>query len=412
MPNQEPILPYCVRAVHCDYRSSDEEVYQALKRVTAPLDRSWERLRKARRIGIKFNQDWNKDRVPYYMGHRQQLISDPVARAVLRLLQENTNADLFAIDVGVEAPSPGHGREYCTNLLHVFKEFNLPYIDGHTDEVEWVPVPGGGQMFERYPVPRCTVEADEIISVQKLKNHMFMGVTLCMKNLFGLIPIQPKGRPRTYYHHLVRMPYMLADLGRIFNPALNIIDGLVCQAGEEWGKGENPRICNTLIAGDQVVATDTCAMTLMGHDPKSDWLTPPFHRDRNAILVAAQGGFGPKDISEVDFQSEVQAPVGHFFSRETDSREMTVSWRRSMAEQGLHYLEHKKEYIDRYAGQYILLQAGEVRWADSSGLITISRRQLSGDHPEQSMFLKYVDPEEEEKEHFEVYEHALAHMPA
>jgi uncharacterized protein (DUF362 family) len=411
MANMHPTKSYRVRAVHCDYRSGDEEVYQALKRTTSGLDRSWERLRKARRIGIKFNQDWNKDRVPYHAGHRQQLISDPVARAVLRLLQEETTAELFAIDVGVEPPAPGHGREYCTNLMHVFNEFNVPYIDGHKDDVVWVPVPGGGQMFERYPIPRCTAEADEIISVQKLKNHMFMGVTLCMKNLFGLIPIQPLGRPRGYYHHLVRMPYMLADLARIFHPALNIIDGLVCQAGEEWGKGENPRICNTLMAGDQVIATDTCAATLMGHDPKSDWLTPPFHRDRNAILVAAQGGLGPSDISEVDFESEVQAPVGHFFTKELDSREMIVSWRRTMAEQGLYYLQHKKELIDRYAGQYILLQMGEVRWADPSGNITVSRRHLAGDHPEQSMWLKFVDPEEAEQEHYEVYEEALANIP-
>ena len=56
-------------------------------------------------------------------------------------------------------------------------------------------------------------------------------MTLCLKNLFGLMPIQPAGRPRHYYHHLVRMPYMLADLGRIYNPALNILDGLVTQAG-------------------------------------------------------------------------------------------------------------------------------------------------------------------------------------
>ena len=35
------------------------------------------------------------------------------------------------------------------------------------------------------------------------------------------------------------MPYMLADLGRIFNPTLCIIDGLIGQAGREWGNGRN-----------------------------------------------------------------------------------------------------------------------------------------------------------------------------
>jgi len=29
------------------------------------------------------------------------------------------------------------------------------------------------------------------------------------------MPKQPLGRPRWYYHHLVRMPYMLADIGQI-----------------------------------------------------------------------------------------------------------------------------------------------------------------------------------------------------
>ncbi len=129
-------------------------------------------------------------------------------------------------------------------------------------------------MFERYPLPQPVLDADALVSVQKMKNHTFMGVTLCLKNLFALMSIQPEGRPRVYYHHLVRLPYMLADLGRIMDPALNIIDGLVAQAGMEWGRGEYPRICNALIAGDQAVATDACGTWLMGHDPQADWLPP------------------------------------------------------------------------------------------------------------------------------------------
>lgn len=401
--------PYCVRAVSCDYQASDEKVYQALKRATEPLNRSWDKLRKAKRIAIKFNQDWSPDRVITHQGHRQQLVSDPVGRATLRLLLENTTAELFAIDVGVEGPPPGKTRLDCTNLLPVLREFHVPFINGHEDPVKWVSVPGGGQMFNQYPVPRSAVEADAVVSVQKLKNHMYMGITLCLKNLFGLMPLQQNGgRPRHYYHHLVRMPYMLADIGRIFDPALNIIDGLVCQAGEEWGRGDNPRICNTLIAGDQVIATDACGAFLMGHDPQSDWLTPPFHRDRNALLVAAQSGFGTVDLDQIDFHSEVQAPVGHFFAKEIDSRDTIVSWRHSMAEQGLYYLDHKDEIIRQYAGQYILLQMGQVRWADPRGHINVSRRQLAGDHPEQSLWLKYVDPQDIEEEHFEVYSQVLA----
>jgi hypothetical protein len=401
-----------VRAVHCDYQSSDELVYQALKRATDPLEQAWEKLGKARRIGIKFNQDWTPGNVKVHAGHRQQLVSDPVARATLRLLQERTSAEIYAIDIGVDAFGSGASREACTNLLPVLNEFGVPFIDGIDKPVAWVSVPGGGQMFEKYPVPQVTTETDAFISVQKLKNHGFMGVTLCLKNLFGLIPLMPNGRPRHYYHHLVRMPYMLADLGRIFNPTLNIIDGLVSQAGEEWGRGENPRICNTLIAGDQVIATDACGTYLMGHNPLSDWLTPPFHRDRNALLVAAEGGFGTVKLDEIDFQSEVVSPVGEFFAKVSDTQETVVSWRRTTAEQALYFLEHKQEISAEHPGDYILLQMGQVRWADKGGNIRGSRRQLSGEHPEQAMWLKYIEPQEEEGEHYEVYEKTLQQMQA
>lgn len=261
---------YTVRAVHCDYRSSDEEVYQALKRATAPLERTWEKLYKARQIAIKFNQDWLAERVVRYQGHRQQLVSDPVARATLRLLRERTTAELIAVDIGTEGVYHHVTDGSSASLRPVFREYNVPYIEGEKVPTVWASVPGGGQMFAFYPVPQPAVEADAFVSVQKLKNHQFMGVTLCLKNLFALVALQPGGRPRIYYHHLVRMPYMLADLGRIFDPALNIIDGLVTQAGMEWGNGEHPRLCNTLIAGDQVVATDACGTYLMGHDPQTD----------------------------------------------------------------------------------------------------------------------------------------------
>ena len=54
---------YKVRAIHCDHLADDETVYQALKRATAPLEKSWAKLRAAKSIAIKFNQDWVLDRV-------------------------------------------------------------------------------------------------------------------------------------------------------------------------------------------------------------------------------------------------------------------------------------------------------------------------------------------------------------
>lgn len=395
-----------VRAVHCDYQATDQQVYEALKRVTAPLDRAWAKLKKADRIAIKFNQAWPPGEMVYHEGQLLQLVSENVARATLRLLREETDAELICTEISVVGRREAREDNSTITFLSLLQEYDVAFVDGDLPPHKVYPVPGGGQMFRQYLLPERVVDADAFVSVQKLKNHGFMGVTLCLKNLFGLMPTEPHGRSRAYYHHLVRMPYMLADLGRIFNPTLNILDALVSQAGREWGD-PNPRVTNALIAGDQVIATDACATHLMGHDPQADWLTPPYHRDRNALLVAAQGGFGTVNLDEIDFQSEVVAPLGEFYARITDVRSRVVSWRRTTAEQALYYLDHQREFVRKYAGEYILLQENEVRWHDKSSHFWASRRKLAGERPDQALWLKYVDPEEAEGEHYAVYERAL-----
>lgn len=404
---------YQVGAVRCDYQASEDEVYESLTRLTEPLDHVWERLAKARRIGIKFNQDKPTDRWVYHEGQLQQLVSVKVARAFLRLLRQRTKAELFCVDVSFYAMYQGTDPQETGTLIQTLREFGVEYIDATKPPYKTYEVPGGGQMFGRYVLPQPAVEADEFVSVAKMKNHAFMGITLSLKNLFGLMPGEPHGHTRTYFHHLVRMPYMLADMGRIFDPVLNIVDGLVGQAGQEWGNGkeEGPaRVANALVAGDHTIATDACAAYLMGHDPQSDWLTPPFHRDRNALLVAAEGGFGTVDLEEIDFRNEVEAPVNEFFANLTDSSQIVHSWRRTTCEQALYYRDNLDWFVQRYAGRYILLQEGQVRWDHEVSDLKQSRRRLSGDRPEQAMWLKYVDPDEAEAERYEVYEKALAHI--
>jgi uncharacterized protein (DUF362 family) len=397
---------HSVRAVHCDWRADDETVYQSLKRATEPLTRAWDRLANARRIAIKFNQDKDLPHLVLYQGHRQQLVDDSVVRATLRLLRERTTAEIVVSDCSFYKhydKFPGD----TTQIRPVLDEFGVRYVDGMSSVV-WADVPGGGLMFDRYPVPAAVHEADETLSVQKLKSHGFMGITLTTKNLFGWMPFEPQGRPRVYYHHLVRMPYMLADLARLYNPALSILDGMVCQAGEEWGNGADlVRFGNCLVAGDNCIATDAVGAHLMGHPVEEDWQSGPFHRDRNHLRVATEGGYGEHRLDHINWTSEVTAPVDQFFSKVTDSRETVSSWRRTTAEQALFFRDNRALF-DKYAGNYILLQMGEVKWHDPSGIVRASRRVLSGDNKDQAMWMKYIDPAESEREHFEVYERTLA----
>ena len=92
-----------VRAVHCDHRAGDEEVYQALKRATDPLERSWDKLQKARRITIKFNQAWPPERLVYLNGQLQELVDYKVARATLRLLRERTSAEIVCTEISTDS---------------------------------------------------------------------------------------------------------------------------------------------------------------------------------------------------------------------------------------------------------------------------------------------------------------------
>jgi uncharacterized protein (DUF362 family) len=398
--------PYTVRAVHCDHQASDEDIYAALQRAANPLENAWKKLRAARRIVIKFNQDWVNE-PPHFQGHHRELVSKQAARAVLRLLRENTSADLLAADASFFQAYENAPLGSTATLRDLFREFAVEYVDANAAPIVPTQVPGGGLMFNTYFMPKRVLEADAVVSVQKMKNHAFMGISLCLKNLFGLMPTELNGgRPRLYYHHLVRMPYMLVDIGRIFNPVLNIIDGLTSTAGQEWGS-QHPRISNTLLAGDHPITTDACAATLMGHDPHADWLTPPYHRDRNALLIASENGWGTTDLSKIDYHSEAVAPLGEYFAHITDSTERVINWRRTTAEQALIYRDRQREFIARYSGQYILLQQGQVRWHSKSGRLAVSRRVLSGDYPDEALWQKYVDPDEQEGENYEIYERTL-----
>jgi len=402
---------YAVRAVRCDHRADDEAVYEALARATAPLARSWARLGKARKIAVKLNQDFPKKLRVIWRGRRRQLVCDAVARALFRLLRERTDAELVCVDAGFWQVHHHAEVAETMSIGPILREFDVRYVDGSQPPNRTCRVPGGGRMFREYTMVTELLDADALVSVAKMKNHKLMGITGCLKNLFGLMPGTPWGRPRRYYHHLVRMPYVLADIGRILDPALNVVDGLVAQAGMEWNKAEAlGRVMDTLIAGDHAVATDACMAHLMGHDPTTDWLTQPFLRDRNALLVAAEGGFGTVDLDRIDFASE-PAPrePGVFYCHEREPLDLRVSWRRTMCEEALRYRDNRDKFKE-YTGQYVLLQDGEVRWHSADGQLRQSRSRLSGNRPEHALFFKYVDPAETEGEHDEVYEQALAHL--
>jgi uncharacterized protein (DUF362 family) len=134
----------------------------------------------------------------------------------------------------------------CLNLRHV------------KDRVK-VDIPHG-ETLNSIVVPRIVTES-AIVSAAKLKTHMSTGVTLGMKNMFGLLPDKLKGK-----YHLKGISKVIADINTVLKPALTVIDGIVGMEGRGPSDG-TPVQMDLITAGNDPVATDATACRVMGFDP-------------------------------------------------------------------------------------------------------------------------------------------------
>ena len=164
-----------VRAAHCDYRATEEEIYQTLRRITDPLTHAWKPIETAKKVVMKLNMMKPAERIIYFEGRRRELVDDAVCRAVLRLIKEHTTAQLVATDTNPY--THGHRMPPGFNYEHHLKEFDVQFVDSNLPPFKAYDVPGGGSMFDRYTLSACFDDADAVVSVAKMKNHAFMGIT-------------------------------------------------------------------------------------------------------------------------------------------------------------------------------------------------------------------------------------------
>src|SRR5262245_63555023 len=118
---------YAVRAVRCSHAASADEIFERLRAATAPLARAWEKLARARAVGIKVNMQMRADAIRRHRGRRQELVDDDVLRATLRLLRERTSARLFVLDSSYAPPGRRPGADF--NMGALLAEFDVPYVE-------------------------------------------------------------------------------------------------------------------------------------------------------------------------------------------------------------------------------------------------------------------------------------------
>ena len=177
---------------------------------------------------------------------------------------------LGATDV-VVAEGPGHRRdnEYllaASGLLDVLRDTGSRYVDLNTDHVRAVRTPTRFSRLGTIWLPATVLDADLFVSMPKLKTHHWAGVTLSMKNLFGIMPGAVYGWPKNPLHWN-GIPESILDINAALDvPRFNIVDGVVGMEGDGPIRGD-ARTSGVLVFGADPVAADATCARLMRLDP-------------------------------------------------------------------------------------------------------------------------------------------------
>jgi uncharacterized protein (DUF362 family) len=213
---------------------------------------------------------------------------------------------------------------------------NTNYL-GNAKKYSRFTVPYGGYIFPGFDLNHSYEDCDVFVSMAKMKEHATAGVTLSMKNCFGLTPatiygtgagvdepsLIPKGgrglvhdgsrQPsksapqekdtKTPRIDTYRVPRTVVDLISARPIHLAIVEGIKTMTGGEgpWVSGDlQPAAPGILVAGTNPVTTDAVCMSLMGFDPMANRGTPPFEKCDSTLALAEDAGVGTRDLSRIE----------------------------------------------------------------------------------------------------------------
>ena len=204
------------------------------------------------------------------------------------------------------AEGPGHRHDMLmvleeSGLANVLYEDRIPFHD--LNDLEGHPRPNLGRQtpLATLTFPRLLEEVDWIVSLAKMKTHHWAGVTLSMKNLFGVMPGMYYGWPKNVLHQ-AGIPQSILDINATLQPHFAIIDGITGMEGDGpiMGTPVHPKV---VVMGKNLTAVDATCCRIMGINPnqidylrKSDqWLGPiqeSFIEQRGEPWGAVQHPFG------------------------------------------------------------------------------------------------------------------------
>src|SRR4029077_5655742 len=170
----------------------------------------------------------------------------------------------------VVAEGPGHQRDTQlvleeTGLATELRERGGRFVDLNRDEIVERKLATHFTGLDHLWLPRTVLAADFVVSMPKVKTHHWAGVTLSMKNLFGVVPGVAYGWPKNVLHWK-GIDRGILDVNAVVPVHFVIADGIVGMEGNGPLHGA-PRTLGRIVLADDPVAADFTCARLMGLNP-------------------------------------------------------------------------------------------------------------------------------------------------
>jgi len=170
----------------------------------------------------------------------------------------------------VVAEGPGHQRDTYlvlaeSGLEAQLRRQKLAFVDLNRDELVKVATRSNYTGLDHLWLPRTVLMSDFVVSMPKIKTHHWAGVTLGMKNMFGIVPGSKYGWPKNLLHWK-GIHRSILDICTTAPVHFVIADGVIAMEGNGPLYGTHRYLGKIVLADDPVAADFTCAR-LMGLDP-------------------------------------------------------------------------------------------------------------------------------------------------
>jgi len=171
----------------------------------------------------------------------------------------------------IVAEGPGHRRdnEYllaASGLLDVVRYHNVRYVDLNSDDLRLTDLKSSFTYLKQLYLPKTLYQADLLVSMPKLKTHHWAGVTVSLKNMFGIIPGSVYGWPKNALHWAGINGSIVDINSSLPLPRFAIVDGIVGMDGNGPLQGQAKK-SGVLVFGSDLVAVDATAARLMRIEP-------------------------------------------------------------------------------------------------------------------------------------------------